>query len=68
MGPSIKKDHNMPKLPRSSGIKYVKFLKPLMTIKVMRSSQLLKKILKMACKGFQRRLFLSKKAATFRLY
>ena len=59
MGPLIEKDHNIPKLPRSSGIKYVKFQKSLMIIKVMRSSQLLKKALKLACKGVLRGLFLS---------
>ena len=59
MGPLIEKDHNIPKLPRSSGIKYVIFQKSLLTMKVMRLSQLFKKALKLACKGVLRGLFLS---------
>ena len=43
LGTLIEKDHNIPKFPRSSSIEYVKFQKSLMTIKVMRSSHLIKK-------------------------
>ena len=42
MGPLIKKDHNISKLPMSSEIMDVKFQKSLMTTDLMTSSQLLK--------------------------
>ena len=57
LGPLMENDHNIPKLPRSSGIKYVKFQKSLMTIKGHEVIPTVEKALKLAFKGVLRGLF-----------